>query len=86
MCLYAYKPVLNFIPVFEGSSSTHDLHDVRNTLYGETSLSNTHYSPTTSSETPAGNVYEMAASAAAGEGYPYETPLPLHMNDGGNDI
>ena len=85
MCLYTYKPVLNFTPVFESSSSSRDLHDVPNALYGETSLSNAHYSQTTSSEAPTGKAYELATSAVTGEGYPYETPVPLNRNDNGND-
>ena len=85
MFICVYKRVLNFITVFEGSSSNRDLHDVPKALYDETSLSNAHYSPTTSSETPTGKVYELATSAEAGEGYPYETLVPLHMNNGGND-
>ena len=71
--------------MFEGSSSNRDLHDVRNALYGEMSLSNAYYSQTTSSETPAGQMHELATLAVAGEGYPYEIPVPLHMNDGGNE-
>ena len=72
--------------MFEGSSSNRDLHDVRNILYEEMSLPNARYSPTTTSETPAGQVYEMATSAAmVDEGYRYKTPVPHHMNNGGND-
>lgn len=71
--------------MFEGSASNCDLHDIRNALYVEMSLSNAHCSQTASSETPAGQLYEMATSTAAGEGYPDKTPVPLHMNDGGNE-
>ena len=71
--------------MYESSSSNRDLHNVRNALYDEMSPSNAHYSQINSSESPAGQLYEMDTSAAAGEGYPYEIPVPLHMNDGGND-
>ena len=59
--------------VFEGSSSNRDLNDVRNALYGEMS------------ETPAGELYEMATSAVAGDGDPCEIPVSLHTSDGGNE-
>ena len=71
--------------MFEGSSSNRDLRDVRNALHGEMSVSNAHYSQTTSSGTPAGQLYKMATSTVVGEGYPYEIPVPLHMNDGENE-
>ena len=60
--------------VFEGSSSTGSLHKVRNTLYGETNLSNAHHSQASSSNTPAEHVYDVATSGIVGEGYPQETP------------
>ena len=78
---------VEFLSVSEGSSSAHNLkvHDVREPLYDETSLSNAHYSQTTSSDTPAENAYDLATSSAmVDEGYPYETPVPLRINDGGN--
>ena len=71
--------------VFEGNSCNRDLHNVPNALYGEMSLSNAHYSQTTSSETPVGQLYEMATSAVVGEDYPYDVPVPLHTNDGENE-
>ena len=81
MCILSYWIFL----VFKGSSSNRDLHDVRNTLYDEMNLTNARYCETISSETPAGNVCELATSAVIGEGYPYEIPVPLHVIDDGSD-
>ena len=73
--------------MFGGSSSTRDLHEVSNTLYDEANLTNAHNSQTSCTKTPAEHVYNVATSAVVAEGYPYETPVPLHSNDslGGND-
>ena len=70
---------------FQGNASTQDLHDVRNALYDEMNRSNAHYSQINSSETPAGHVYEVATSAVAKEGYPYETPVPIGTRNPGHD-
>ena len=88
MYMYITQFVLNYIYlVFKARSSSRDLHDVPNTLYDEMSLSKAHFSQATSSDTPAEHVYDVATSAAVGEGYPCKTPVPLHVNDayGGND-
>ena len=69
----------------EASGSNQVLHDMRNALYAETSLSNVQYSQIDSSETPAGHVYEVSTSAVPKEGYPYETPVPLGTRNAGND-
>ena len=73
--------------VFEGSSGTRDLHEVPNTLYNEMNLTNEHNSQASCMKTPAEHVYDVATSAVVAESYPYETPVPLHINDalGEND-
>ena len=73
--------------MFEGSSSSRDLHEVTNTLYDEMNLTNEHNYQASCMKTPAENVYDVATSAVVAEGYPYESPVPLHVNDtfGGSD-
>ena len=82
-----HKDLLYWIisSVLKGTSSNCDLHTLRNTLYNEMSQSNAHYSQTTLSKTPAVQLYEQATSSVAGDGYPYKTPVPPHVNNGGND-
>ena len=70
---------------FEASASGQVLHDVHNTLYNETRLSNAHYFQAVSSETPAGHLYEVATSAVVKEEFPYETPAPLGTYNAGTD-
>ena len=85
--IYIYTYCSEPHSVFEGSSSTRDLHEVPSTLYDETNLTNAHNFQASCTKTPAEHVYDVATSAVVAEGYPYETPVPLHVNDafGGSD-
>lgn len=64
--------------VLERSSNNRDPHDIRSTSYDETSKRL--HSLITSSETPAGQVYELATAAVEG----VASAQPLHLKDGGN--
>ena len=81
MCLSCVLVVLKFSSGFEGISDSLALHDFHNTLYGETSQSNAQYYEINPSDTQARNLFEVASSAAVGQGYPHETPVPLASFD-----
>ena len=85
ICYSLSHQLCMFSSEIQASVGRQVLHDVRNALYAETSLSNPQYSQINSSETRAGHMYEVATSAVAKEGYPYETPVPFGTSNAGND-
>ena len=85
MCLSCVLVVLKFSSGFEGISNSLALHDFYNTLYAETSQLKAQHYEINSSDTQAKNLFEVASSAAVGQGYPHEIPVPLASFNCRND-